>query len=113
MDEHVIQNNSALHLSLSTLQGNSNYVPPLAENTFYQQHLVQPEDHDNYSLPEWIGYQHLAPYYAESLAGNGISYMQREIPYKNLGIGCSSTPEESFLSMNAQQVEPTSVNPYS
>ncbi|KAI3805981.1 hypothetical protein L1987_21869 [Smallanthus sonchifolius] len=109
MDEHILQNNSDMQLPSSSVQGNCNYVPYLAEKTFSQQHLVKPEDYDNYSLPQWIGYQHLAPNYVDYLLGNEISNMQGGIPYESTGIGCSFTPKESFLSMDAHQAEP---NPY-
>ncbi|KAI3760084.1 hypothetical protein L1987_50474 [Smallanthus sonchifolius] len=108
MDEHILQNNFDIQLPSSIVQGNCNYVPYLAEKTFSQQHLVKPEDYDNYSLPQWIGYQHLAPNYVDYLLGNEISNLQGGVPYESTGIGCSFT-KESFPSMDAYQAEP---NPY-
>ncbi|KAL8252965.1 hypothetical protein R6Q59_036658 [Mikania micrantha] len=105
MDGHVLQNNSDLPFSSYTLQGCYSYVPYFGENTFYQQHLVKPEDYDVCSLPQWIGYQHLAPNYVDYLLGNEICSTQGEISYKSLGFGCSFTPEESFVNTVAQ-------NPY-
>ncbi|CAH1447428.1 unnamed protein product [Lactuca virosa] len=103
MDEHVVQNDCDLQLSSSTLEGNFNYAPHLAESTLYQ-HITKAEDCDSYSAPQWIGYQQMPPYYVEYLVGNGISDMQGEIPHDTNGIGCSFTSEESFLSMEAHQV---------
>ncbi|KAI3506741.1 hypothetical protein L1887_21304 [Cichorium endivia] len=103
MDEHVFQNGSDLQLSSSTLEGNLSYAPNLAENTLYQQHIAKSEEYDSYSVPQWIGYQQMAPYYVEYLVGNGISNMHGEIPHDSTGIGCNLTPDDSFLSMDAHQ----------
>lgn len=108
MDDHVLQNGSDLQLSSSTLQENFNYAPQLAQNTLYQQqHIAKSEDHDHdsYSVPpQWLDSQQMAPYYVEYLVGNGISNMQEEILHDRTGIGCSFTPEGSFLTMDAHQV---------
>ncbi|KAJ9543070.1 hypothetical protein OSB04_022777 [Centaurea solstitialis] len=101
MDEHVLQSDPSLQLS--SLEGNFNYVPMLAENTLYQQHIVKTEDYDGYSVPQLMRYQQMAPYYVEYLAGNAIPNIQGEIPYDNSGIGCSFTPDGSFHSMDAHQ----------
>ncbi|KAK1412546.1 hypothetical protein QVD17_33894 [Tagetes erecta] len=106
MDEHIFQHGSNLQLASSNVQGNYSYVSYVAENAFNQQHLVKQEDYDNYSLPQWSGYRHLAPNYVDYLLGNEISNMQGEIPYGSTGVECSFTPKESFLSMDARQSEP-------
>lgn len=67
MDGHIFQNGSDLQLTSSNVQGNYNYVSYGAENAFTQQHLVKPEDYDNYSRPQMSGYQHLAPSYVDYL----------------------------------------------
>ncbi|XP_076890506.1 uncharacterized protein LOC143541615 [Bidens hawaiensis] len=102
MDEHIFQYSSDLQLPSSNSQGNYNYLPYVAENTFSQ-------DHDNYSLPQWIKHHNLDPNYVDYLLGSEISNMQREIPYGSTGIGCSFTPNASFVSVDAYQTEP---NPY-
>ncbi|XP_076923497.1 uncharacterized protein LOC143585623 [Bidens hawaiensis] len=102
MDEHIFQYSSDLQLPSSNLQGNYNYVPYVAEHTFSQ-------DHDNYSLPQWLKFHNLDPSYADYLLGSEISNMQGEIPYGSTGIGCSFMPKESFLNVDAYQTEP---NPY-
>lgn len=106
MDEHIPQNDSDLQLPSSTLEGNLNYIQQLAENTFYQQHMLTAGDCNSYSVPQWIGYPQMAPYYVDYLARIGISNMQREIPYESTGIGSNFTRDESFLNMDAHQVYP-------
>lgn len=103
MNEHVPQSDSDLQPYSSTLPETFGYVPQLAENAFYQQHMVQAKDCDIYSVPQWIG---------EYLAGNGLSNMQGQVPYDGTGVGCSSFTEEPFLSMNGHLAEPRDVNPY-
>nr|GEW46163.1 Myc-type, basic helix-loop-helix (bHLH) domain-containing protein [Tanacetum cinerariifolium] len=103
LNEHVPQNDSDLQPYSSTLPETFGYVPQLAENTFYQQHMVQAKDCDIYSGPQWIG---------EYLPGNGFSNLQGQIPYYGTGIGCSSFTEEPFLSMYYHQAAPRDVNPY-
>ncbi|KAI7755498.1 hypothetical protein M8C21_031672 [Ambrosia artemisiifolia] len=107
MDGHMFQYSSDLQLLSSDVQGTRSCVPYAAENTLSQPHLVKLEDHNNYSLPQWIGYQQLAPNYVDYLLGNGISKMQREVLYESTRIGCSFTPNEYFLSVDAaHQTEP-------
>ena len=79
INEQAAQNGSDLQPYSSTLPETFGYVPQLAENTFYQQHMVQAKYCDIYSVPQWIG---------EYLAGNGLSNKQGQIPYDNTGIGC-------------------------
>ncbi|XP_071738257.1 uncharacterized protein [Rutidosis leptorrhynchoides] len=38
-----------------------------------------------------------------TLKGNGSCYIQEERPCKSIGIGCSSTPDETLISMDAHQ----------
>ncbi|KAL4558789.1 hypothetical protein LXL04_036991 [Taraxacum kok-saghyz] len=102
MNEHAVQNDCDLQLSSSTLQGNFNYAPNLPETTFYQ-HVTKAEDHDTYSVPQYVGFQQMAPYYVEYLVGNGISNMQEEIPYDSTGIRCSLTSDDSYLNMDSHQ----------
>uniref|UniRef100_A0A251TJ31 Putative myc-type, basic helix-loop-helix (BHLH) domain-containing protein n=1 Tax=Helianthus annuus TaxID=4232 RepID=A0A251TJ31_HELAN len=104
MDGHIYQYSSDSQLPPSDIQGTHGYVPYLAENTFSQQHLVKLEDHASYSLPQWTGYQHLAPNYVDYLLGN-----DKGIPYGSTEIGCSFPPKEYFLSMDAHQAE---LHPY-
>ncbi|GJV58878.1 hypothetical protein Tco_1464978 [Tanacetum coccineum] len=103
LNEPVPQNDSDLQPYSSTLPETFGYVPQLAENTFYQQHMVQAKYCDIYYVPQWIG---------EYLAGNGLSNMQGQIPYDGTRIGCISFTEEPFLSMYNHQAVPRDVNPY-
>ncbi|XP_071738256.1 uncharacterized protein [Rutidosis leptorrhynchoides] len=45
-----------------------------------------------------------------TLKGNGSCYIQEERPCKSIGIGCSSTPDETLISMDAHQKQATNAS---